>query len=63
MDSKPPILLVGTKSDLRTKQSAIDGLKANGEEPVTFDEVCFILNLFIFIIIILFVVVFMILIE
>lgn len=37
MDSKPPILLVGTKSDLRSKQSAIDGLKASGEEPVTLE--------------------------
>jgi Ras-related C3 botulinum toxin substrate 1 len=38
MDSKPPILLVGTKSDLRGKQSAIDSLKASGEEPVTQEE-------------------------
>jgi len=38
MDSKPPILLVGTKSDLRSKQSAVDGLKASGEEPVSQDD-------------------------
>jgi len=35
MDSKPPILLVGTKSDLRNKQAAIDNLKQSGEEPIT----------------------------
>jgi Ras-related C3 botulinum toxin substrate 1 len=38
MDSKPPILLVGTKSDLRNKQSALDSIKAAGEEPVTFED-------------------------
>jgi len=38
MDSKPPVLLVGTKSDLRSKQSAIDSLKAAGEEPITQEE-------------------------
>jgi len=37
MDTKPPILLVGTKSDLRSKQSAIESLKVAGEEPVTYD--------------------------
>eukprot|EP00026_Physarum_polycephalum_P012395 Phypoly_transcript_12696.p1 GENE.Phypoly_transcript_12696~~Phypoly_transcript_12696.p1 ORF type:complete len:216 (-),score=39.79 Phypoly_transcript_12696:362-1009(-) len=35
MDAKPPILLVGTKSDLRNKQSAIDNLKSTGEEPIS----------------------------
>ena len=36
MESKPPILLVGTKSDLRKKQAAIDNLKSTtGEEPIT----------------------------
>jgi len=38
MDSKPPILLVGTKSDLRGKQSAVDSLKAAGEEPITQED-------------------------
>jgi len=36
-DTKPPIILVGTKSDLRNKQQAIDGLKANGEEPISYE--------------------------
>jgi len=30
-----PILLVGTKSDLRTKQEAIQSLKENNQEPIT----------------------------
>lgn len=38
MDSKPPILLVGTKSDLRNKQSAIDALKSTGEEPISQED-------------------------
>jgi len=37
MESKPPIIVVGTKSDLRNKQAAIDNLKATGEEPITQD--------------------------
>jgi len=38
MPTTPPILLVGTKSDLRSKQSAIDNLKASGEEPITTEQ-------------------------
>jgi len=37
MDSKPPILLVGTKCDLRSKQSAIDNLTASNEEPISIE--------------------------
>jgi len=35
MDTIPPLVLVGTKADLRAKQGAIDALRASGEEPVT----------------------------
>ncbi len=35
MESKPPILLVGTKSDLRAKTSAIEALKQSNEEPIS----------------------------
>jgi len=35
MDAKPPIVLVGTKSDLRSKPAALESLRANQEEPVT----------------------------
>jgi len=35
MDTKPPIVLVGTKSDLRNKPAAVESLRANGEEPIT----------------------------
>jgi len=37
MDTKPPILLVGTKSDLRNKPSATEALKNQGEEPITYE--------------------------
>lgn len=30
-----PIVLVGTKSDLRNVKSAVEQLKKNGEEPIT----------------------------
>jgi len=36
-DTRPPIILVGTKCDLRGKQTSIDGLKAQGEEPITYE--------------------------
>jgi len=35
MDTKPPIILVGTKVDLRGKASAVEQLRANGESPIT----------------------------
>lgn len=33
-----PILLVGTKSDLRNVKSAIEQLKKNGQEPITKEQ-------------------------
>jgi len=35
MDTKPPIVLVGTKLDLRNKPAALESLRANGEEPIS----------------------------
>jgi len=35
MDTKPPIVLVGTKVDLRNKPAALESLRANNEEPIT----------------------------
>jgi len=35
MDTKPPIVLVGTKFDLRNKPAALESLRANKEEPIT----------------------------
>jgi len=35
MDSKPPVLLVGTKSALRNKPSAVESMKASNEEPIS----------------------------
>lgn len=35
MDTKPPIVLVGTKLDLRSKPAALESLRANNEEPIT----------------------------
>jgi len=37
MDTKPPLILVGTKCDLRNKQQAVDTLKATGEEPISYE--------------------------
>eukprot|EP01112_Ceratiomyxa_fruticulosa_P007707 TRINITY_DN1999_c0_g1_i1.p1 TRINITY_DN1999_c0_g1~~TRINITY_DN1999_c0_g1_i1.p1 ORF type:complete len:209 (+),score=47.63 TRINITY_DN1999_c0_g1_i1:221-847(+) len=34
-DQMPPIILVGTKLDLRSKPGAIEALKENGEEPIS----------------------------
>jgi len=35
LDTKPPIVLVGTKLDLRSKPAALESLRANKEEPIT----------------------------
>jgi len=35
MDTKPPIVLVGTKLDLRSKPAALESLRTNNEEPIT----------------------------
>jgi len=35
METRPPIVLVGTKVDLRTKPAAIEALRNTGEEPIT----------------------------
>jgi len=35
MDTKPPIVLVGTKLDLRSKPAAVESLRANNEEPIS----------------------------
>lgn len=35
METKPPIVLVGTKLDLRSKPAALESLRASGEEPIT----------------------------
>jgi len=37
MDTKPPIILVGTKMDLRNKPQAIESMRSSGEEPVSFE--------------------------
>jgi len=35
MDNKPPIVLVGTKIDLRSKPAAVEALRNTGEEPIS----------------------------
>eukprot|EP01113_Clastostelium_recurvatum_P014710 TRINITY_DN1802_c0_g1_i1.p1 TRINITY_DN1802_c0_g1~~TRINITY_DN1802_c0_g1_i1.p1 ORF type:complete len:217 (+),score=72.86 TRINITY_DN1802_c0_g1_i1:166-816(+) len=36
-DQIPPIILVGTKLDLRSKAGTLEALKENGEEPITLE--------------------------
>jgi len=38
METKPPIVLVGTKADLRSKPAVIESLRANNEEPITQEQ-------------------------
>ena len=43
-----PIILVGTKLDLREDKDTIDRLREKGLAPITFEQVCFFYILFLF---------------